>query len=131
MAEKKNTAEAVESVKPKLNFKVKKNLTLPLIKLQLDVPVYIKFLTEMYVGKEVKGKGEKAKMEPAILADVINLITGEESQIIINSVVKANLTEHEDYRDGKYVGKCFMLVKHDKREGKQYNDFSIQEIEVE
>lgn len=130
MAKKEEVKNVETEVKPRLNFKVKKNLTLPLIKLQLETPVFIKFLGEMFVGKDVQKAGEKKKEEPAILANVINLETGEECQIIINSVVKGNLTDDEDYKDGKYVGKSFMLIKHDKREGKRYNDFTIQEIEV-
>ena len=127
VAEATETQTAVE-VKPAFNFKKTKLITIPLLKLELDVPVYVKLTGEMFVGKEVKGTGEKAKMEPAILCHCINLENGEQMQLIINAVVKANLIEA--YPENGYVGKSFELIKHTKREGKQYNDFSIAEIEV-
>jgi hypothetical protein len=120
--------EATQAVKPAFQFKVLKNVTLPLIKLEIDTPEYVKLTGTMFVGKEVKGTGDKAKMEPAVLCHCVNLQTGENAQIIVNAVVKENL--NDNYPENSYVGKSFELIKHDKREGKRYNDFSITEIEV-
>ena len=67
-------------------------------------------------------------MEPAHLAPVINLETGEENLLIVAAVVKGNFDEH--YPKNAYVGKAFELVKLGKREGKRYFDYSIKEIEA-
>lgn len=123
-----DTAKSPATTKAAFVPKVLKNVTLPIIKHELDVPVYIQITGEMFEGKELKGTGDKAKMEPATLCHAINLETGEEGQYILNAVVKGNLDEH--YPNGNYVGKGFAITKHEKREGKRYNDFSIQEIEV-
>lgn len=128
VAAAETTTETAAVIKPKLNFKKTKLITIPLLKLELDVPVYVKLTGEYFVGKEVKGVGEKAKMEPAVLCHCINLETGEQQQIILNSVIKANLDEA--YANHGYVNKSFEFIKHDKREGKRYNDFSLAEIEL-
>lgn len=116
------------AAKPKLAFKVLKNVTLPLIKMVEESPIYVKITGAMFVGKEVKGTGTAAKMEPAILAHVVNLETGENAQIIIAEVIKGNLKDV--YPEDSYVGKSFEFIKHSKREGKRYHDYSITEIEV-
>ena len=123
------TSEVVNTPKAVLAFKVTKNVTLPLLKMVEEEPAFVKFTSAMFVGKEVKGSGDGKRMEPAVLAHCINLETGENVQIIINAVVKENL--NESYPSDAYVGKCFQLVKHAKREGKRYNDFSVSEIEVD
>jgi hypothetical protein len=134
MAKKEEKTEVKADVvpsapaKPAYVPKVLKNITLPLIKLTEDIPEYVKITGEMFVGKELKGTGEKATMEPATLCHVTNLQTGEEAQLIVNAVVKGNLEEH--YPGAAYVGKGFAITKHAKRTGKRYNDFSLQEIEV-
>jgi len=130
MAKKETAAQdSTEVVKPKISFRVAKHVTLPLIKLEEETPVYVKITAPMFLGKEVKGTGDKAKMEPATLAHVVNLETGEPAQIIVNAVVVANL--NECYPGDTYVNKSFQLIKHAKRDGKRYHDFSILEIELE
>lgn len=119
MAEKKFDPKAV---------KVKKVVTLPFISPQVGKPLYLTFTGPIYKGKELKGTGEKAKMEPADLAPVVNLETGEDAILICAALVKGNLSE--TYEKESYVGKSFMVEKLPKREGKRYFDFSIKEIEV-
>ncbi len=128
VAETQATNVPETAIKPKFNFKVVKNVTVPLLKLVEEKAEYVQLTGAMFQGKEVKGTGDKAKMEPAILCHCINLTTGEVAQIIVNAVVKENLKEA--YPDDSYVGKSFEIIKHAKREGKRYNDFSITEIEV-
>lgn len=128
MAKQDKTVEVEQNEKPKFNFKVVKNVTLPLLKLQIDEPVHVKITSEMFVGKDVKPADGDKKKDPAILSHIINLETGEPMQMIMNSVICANLKDV--YPDASYVGKSFQFIKHDKRTGKQYHDFSITEIEV-
>lgn len=120
--------ELAVASKPVFNFKVIKNVTLPLVKMEEDYPIYVKITSAMFVGKEVKGDGKTATMEPAVLAHVVNLENGEAAQIIISAVIKENLKDN--YPEDSYVGKQFEFIKHAKRVGKRYNDYSITEIEV-
>jgi hypothetical protein len=65
-------------------------------------------------------------MAPAELANVVDLETGEECQIIVNAVLRGVLDEF--YPDAGYVGKAFQIVRHAKAAGKRYNTFSVDEI---
>lgn len=110
-----------------LNFKVVKNVTLPLLKQSDDTTVYVRIDSAIFKGKEIKGTGEAAKMEPADLMNVTELESGEQMQMIANAVLKGNL--EEEYPEEGYVGKCFAVTRM-KVEGKRYKNYSIQEIEV-
>ena len=110
-----------------MSFKVKKNLTKTLFKFITGEPRYLKFQGALFVGKELKAKEGAKKMEPATLAFVTDLETGEEGQVIINAVVKSVLTD--EYANDAYVGKCFQITKNARAPGKTYDPFSIAEIE--
>lgn len=107
--------------------KRKKLLTRPILKFVKDVPQYIKFEGAIYLGKEMKQKAEDKKKEPAHLADVIDLQTGELAQIIVNAVPMSVLKEN--YPNDSYVGKCFAITRQSRKEGKAYDPFSVEEIE--
>lgn len=150
MSDKKATTEKAgntqASVAPAFKFEVAKNLTLPLLKPQLDQPIYIRFEEPLKIGKEI---GDK---DAAIIGTVTNLETGEMSQYLVPAVFQGIL--HDEYgtpkfgspekgqpvqiveaaREGQpadsYVGKCFMVTKHPKASGKGYHPQTIQEIVV-
>lgn len=109
-------------------FKRKKLLTRPVLKMLKDIPVYIRFEGKIYLGKEMKQKsGEDKKKEPAHLADVVDLDSGELAQIIVNAVPMSVLMEN--YPDNDYVGKCFAITRQGRKEGKSYDPFLVEEIE--
>lgn len=114
---------------PKLKFKRTRILTLPLIKTAIDIPVYIQPTGKMFVGKELKVKNGEKKKEPATLLNCINLESGEESQIICNAVLKGIF--EDEYPNHAYVGKNFEIVKLAKQSGRDYNPFTVIEIELE
>jgi len=112
--------------------KRKKLLTRPVLKLEPNKARYIKVEAAMYVGKEIKATrgrptDDEKKKEPATIMDVIDLTTGEPSQIVCNTVLKSTL--QESYPNDGYVGLCFSVTKLDKESGKDYNKFKIEEIE--
>lgn len=109
-------------------FKVKRNITLPLIKPSIDVPVYIKVTNAVFVGKAIQKAGDGKDMEPAKLVNCINLETGEEAQIIVPSVL--NGIFEDEYPDASYVDKGFQITKHAKASGKRYHAFSVAELEL-
>lgn len=108
-------------------FKVKKNLTLPLLKPQLDTPFYITIDEAIFEGKKIDSGAQK-DMEAAHLANVTNLETGEKMQIIVPAVLLSIL--NESYADNAYVGKGFQITKHPKASGKRYHAFSVAELEL-
>lgn len=107
--------------------KRKKLLTVPVLKLIQDQTRYVRITDKMHLGKEQKAKGEEKAKEPAMLAPVVNLETGEECQIILSAVIKSVL--NDEYPGDKYVGHCFSITKRARVQGKQYNPFDIEEIE--
>ena len=108
--------------------KVLKAVTRPTLSLQVGVPVYVTILKPIYVGKEIKGTEKKADAKPADIADVLNLETEKEQQLVIGAVVKSNFDE--TYEKNAYVGKSFMITKLDKKEGKRYFNYEISEIQA-
>ena len=108
--------------------KVVKAVTRPTLSLEVGKPVYVQITKPLYVGKEIKGSEKKADTKPADIADVINLETGKEQQLVIGAVVKSNL--EESYEKNAYVGKSFMITKLEKKEGKRYFNYEISEIEA-
>jgi hypothetical protein len=110
------------------NFKVKRNLTPPLLKFAENEARYIKVTSKVYIGKEMKIKEGEKKREPAHIVDCVNLETGEQCQIIVYAVV-ASVWSDEYPNDG-YVGKGFAITKQGRVLGKAYNKFSVEEIEL-
>lgn len=105
-------------------FKKVKNVTLPLFKLANNEPNYLRFDEPVFVGKVVVDK-----KEPPTMANVTDLETGEQGQIILGSVLLENLNQH--YPDNAYVGKSFEIVKHSPEGARKYSLWNVAEIEVE
>ena len=115
--------------KPAFTPKVIKQVTMPSLKLVVDQPAYVKVTAAIYEGKtreNDKGDDGKQKAPPKIL-NVINLETGEANTLVCGVVVVSEITEN--YEGDSYVGKCFMIKKLGKKEGRDYFTYAISEIE--
>ena len=126
----KETAKKVETPETKSGKFVPKKIksvTLPLLKQADDVPYYIAVQTAITKGKEIKQKKGETIMEPAQIMRVVNLETGQECEMIANSVLQS--TFEENYPGQKYVGKAFEVIRHAKQQGKRYHTYSVSEIE--
>lgn len=129
-----DTTPAQDAKAPAFKFAVKKHVTLPLLKIVPEKPMYVRFEAAIEKAKPQAGgrtpsaDSAAAKKEPPELAHVIDLTTGEHAQIIIGTVLGAEL--RATYSNDSYVGKCFEVVQH-KVQGKQYATYGITEIEVE
>lgn len=108
-------------------FKVTKIITRPIIKMVKGVEYYLKFESTVFVGKKIVKPGEEDQ-PPAMLANVIQLDTGLEGQIIIPKVMQDLLAE--SYPDASYIGKCFAVTL-TRVEGKRYNLVTMNEIEAD
>lgn len=128
MTDKTETAPEAPTKPVALPFTptVKRRVTLPLSKWIVGQAKYVRFEGKIFKGKEIKGTKGGVKMEPADLANVIDLATGEMVQIICGTVLQGNLTEA--YPDHSYVGRCYEIVQHSVA-NKRYKDYSITEID--
>lgn len=109
-------------------FATKRKLVMPLLKAQTNVPIYIKPTKAHFTGKTMPAKEGKKAQEPAEVCNVIDLTTGEEVQIIVAAVVQSVWAD--EYPDDSYVGKGFKITKGVKAAGKQYFQYSVDEIEL-
>lgn len=110
--------------------KIKKILTLPLLKLVEGSPVYIKFTAPTFIGKDIQEEG-KAKKEPPIMANVVNLATGELVQIMLGSVLQGVMKD--EYPNNAYVGKGFEIMLTEKKRGRSggnYNTYKVAELDL-
>lgn len=104
---------------------VAKVVTLPLFKWTVGVELCFSADSPIFKGKEIKGVGDAAKMEPADLMNVTNLETGEQGQIIVGAVLKGIM--EETYPDAEYVGKRFAVTQ-SKVDGKRYKAYQVLEL---
>lgn len=104
-------------------FKIKKFVTLPHIKLSPGQDYYLRFDTVMHLGKAI----EKDR-EPATLAQVTNMETGEVGEIICSQLLRENL--NEAYPNDAYLGLIFH-IRLTKVPDKKYNLVHIAEVEDE
>lgn len=116
-------------------FKIKRTITVPSLAIKNVGQGYaLKFDSAMRVStisqKAGTGKdGQTKQMEPATIANVTDVQTGEQYIYLVATVVKSNL--ENNYADESYVGKVFWICNKGKRkESQRYSDFEIQEIEA-
>ena len=127
-ADAETKVKELKSVKTGLKVKVLKKVTRELLKLKDNMPVYIKVLCATYQAEPTEAKQGAVQMDPPILANVVDLETGEEMQMIFPKVLEEEI--HKNYPDNSYVDHCFSVEKF-KIDGKKYSGFKISEIEVE
>lgn len=109
---------------------IAKVLTLPLLKIKNGAgPVYIKFTAPTFIGKKIKEDDPKKVKEPPVMANVINLPTGELVQIMLGAVLQGILAD--DYPNDTYVGKGFMIECCEQKRassGGNYNTYKVAEL---
>jgi len=86
--------------KAPLRFKKIKAVTRPQLKLTAGIEYHIKFEAPVHQGERLQDD-----RDAAFLANVVNLDTGEEMQIVCPSVFRKELDR--TYPGESYVGKCF------------------------
>jgi hypothetical protein len=115
-----------------MKFKVIEQVTMPLLKQGDNEAVYVKILSKVFVGKEIKNKrtGE-VEQKPAQMVNVVNLENGRPMQYIVNAVLEGTWNDNPKYANGAYVGKSFGILKLPQGEGKRYKNFEVFEIETD
>jgi len=113
---------------------IEKNLTVPSLKLEPGVPVFVKVTGAMFLGKKSDKKDADGQTRgPATLLPVKVLhagddheCNGEDCQIVANKVLVSTL--NEAYPKDSYVGKSFRITKSatkTKGAGGEYYKFSV------
>lgn len=99
------------------------------LRLKVDEPVYIRIDEKIHLGRNIKiEEGKEGDMKPAEVGIVTNIADNEQHTFVYGTVLKSQLDEM--YPKDGYVGRCFEIVKRNKREGKRYNDYSVYEVET-
>lgn len=127
MNTKSKAKVASNNEETELQFKVVRKVTLPVLKISINKPYFVKIDDKIFQGKKLDND-KKDNKEPAFLVNVTDLKSGEQGQIVLNKVLKETLLE--EYPDESYVGLCFQIVKKPKDMGKDYHTFSLVEIEL-
>jgi hypothetical protein len=116
--------------------KLARILTLPLLKMKEGEPIYVKFTAPTFIGKKIAEdieaeKAGKASKEPPVMANVINLATGELVQIMLGKVLNGILAD--EYPENGYVGKGFVIELTEKKRGRSggnYNTYKVAELDL-
>jgi hypothetical protein len=116
-----------DGAKVPVKFRRVKQITRPVLKLMPENPVYVKITAEIHTGNSAaKAGSDGQQMKPAQIANIINLETGEEMQLIFPAVLERIMLDQ--YPGGEYVGQSFEIVKHAPRDGKRYSTFDVCEV---
>lgn len=112
-----------------IKFEVVKNVTLPILKLEQGKTVYVKI--EDYKEREsveVDKKTGEQSTKTILIADVVNLETGENMQIVVSSVLNSVLSR--EYLNMDFIGRNFAITKGEKKGSgaNAYFLYSVQEI---
>ena len=127
VAKKQATEKTADAAKPAARtFTRKAQITFPVLKKADDIPIYVKITEPIFTGKEMQTKKGEDEMKPAQIARVVDLETGLVMEMICNAVLESTL--NESFPDQGYVGKCFEITQHAKKEGKRYKTYSVWEI---
>ena len=121
------TVEAPVKMLPAHGIKLKKRVTIPTLKFPDESEIVFIAGSPIRQGKEIKeGRGGKPKMAPAMVME-IGSPTGEVMMLVCGTILQNEL--ESAYPNHSYVGKWFYVKKHAKAPGKDYNTYTIQEIE--
>jgi hypothetical protein len=79
--------------------------------------------------KLVKQADGRMPKEPPMIMIVTDLTDGVEKQYVCPAILVSEFSNEGTYPDDSYVGKAFMIRKGAKREGKDYRDLDIVEVD--
>lgn len=111
-------------------FVVKRIVTMPLIKFDVGVTRYVRFNSAIFLGKAIADADPSKSKAPPHMANVTDLATGEQGQIMLGAVLVRLLVE--DYPDATYNGLSFAIRLNEQKRGRgaqNYNTYSLAEIE--
>lgn len=123
-------------------FRIKEQLTFQVLKQVEGQTVYVKFLSAIETAKPIKAAPGAKEMDPAEIAQVLNLENDQEQTLIVNKVLrgvledKFGVVEVTDPTTGEvstipgYIGAELAVRMEAPPAGKRYKQFSIFELET-
>jgi len=111
--------------------KIKKQLVLAIQKIEVEKPIYVKFVAPIKIKDKVEKDASGVETKGEIhIGHVLNLETGEELHVVMGSVLLSTLTE--EYPNGGYVGLGFMITKQAKRGtgARGYHPYLLAELDL-
>lgn len=108
-----------------MKYKVKKMVTVPLLKVKPGVQYCVRIVGPMHEGKKIQDQ-----KEPAILMAVQELPSNKPHEIIVGKLMRDAL--NDNYPNAGYVGKCFafQIDKDPNNPDRRYNLLTqLDEIE--
>jgi len=134
MAKKAPATKPVTGIQDAPAFIRKGAVTVPSLSVAKMVEgdsVYVRFESPIFDKADVDQKSKKQKIDPdsgeAVFLHIVrctNLLTGELCELVLGHIVYRALHEYE----GGYVGKCFELLKGEKKG--RTNMWSVFEIDA-
>jgi len=115
------------ATRKKFEPKIIKRITLPILRLVADTPVYVKIINAIVHPK--KTAPDKDGRGKAGFFKVVNLETDDEMHFVPGAKVQADILEN--YPGSAYVDKCFAITKvktAGQDGGRGYSSYDISEI---
>jgi hypothetical protein len=110
-------------------FKRRAAVNLPVLKLDVDKPVFVHVTGEIVCKKtEQKADDGSVSLKDIFLVPVVNMETGELMQFVAGSNVLSTLREYKG-GNNNYVGLAFEITKLPKAPGKKWHPYSVFEVE--
>lgn len=104
-----------------VEYEVAVIVTRSVLRQELKVPFFVEFESAIYEAPPLE---QATKMAPPMIADVINLQTGECQILICNTVLEREI--ERNYPNGSYVGKRFAMCGY--MAGRESNDYRVYNI---
>jgi hypothetical protein len=113
-------------------YKVKRQITVPLCKLNPGEPVPVVFEGQPIRHVQIDAKPDKdGKVKnPAAVLRCMRVDTGEVVDLIASTVLLSQLEREYGNYEGALKGVALLLESTGKRAGKNYNDIRIAEIDI-
>lgn len=118
----------------KIAYKIARKITVPLVKLNANEPVAVKFTGDVHKEVQIDSKPDKDGnvKKPATTLRCVSLDTGELVDLIAPMVLMSQLAREYGGIDEELAGKAVLIESTGKRAGKSYNDILLTELaEVE
>jgi hypothetical protein len=106
-------------------YEIERRVTRTVISQKDGEPLFVLFQEPAYTSDVKQKKGNK-DMDPARCANVINLETGEEHILIMNTVLESEL--NKAYPDNGYVGRAYAITRSTPEQGEGDRRYKVYKI---
>jgi hypothetical protein len=105
---------------------VKKHLTIPLISMAHLPTLTCQILSEPYTDDKITALGKDTTTAPVVVL-VRNLDTDQEALLVVNALIASAFQR----AGGSLIGRYFQFIAGTVREGKNYRDIDVTEMQID